>query len=80
MKSTPVVQKKRDYDPVTSIRLPKKLGKAIDEWCKANGVRGRSKAILHFVELGLTVPAKPSKDEPPGGALIPLARRGPATR
>lgn len=70
MKSTVVLQKKRgrpltregEYDPVTAIRLSANLGKAIDKWAEANGVRGRSEAIRRLVEQALAgEKAKPKR-------------------
>jgi hypothetical protein len=57
-RSIKVVPKKRGRpatgrDPVTAIRLPKGLAKAIDQWAKANGFHGRSAAIRRLVEIGL---------------------------
>jgi hypothetical protein len=63
MKSTAVLRKKRrrgrpktvaDYDPITTLRLPPKLAKALDAWAKNNGVRGRSEAIRQLMERALS--------------------------
>ncbi len=62
-KSSRVLQKKPgrgrpttragNYDPVTTIRLPRDLDTEIDAWRKANDVRSRSAAICRLVQLGL---------------------------
>jgi len=59
MKSTRVIQKRgrpggrADHDPATTIRLPRYLSKAIDDWKQANMIRGRPEAIRRLVEAGL---------------------------
>lgn len=44
--------------PVTSVRLPRILTRAIDAWAAKNGETSRSEAIRRLVELGLTVKPK----------------------
>ena len=67
--SKTVAQNKRGrpptgQDPVSAIRLPRKLTAAIDNWAAHNRATSWSEAIRRLVELGLT-------------ASQPLRRRSP---
>ena len=42
-------------DPVTSVRSPTDLAKAIDAFSEATGLRGRSTAIRHLVAFALSI-------------------------
>ena len=67
--------------PMTGVRFSDEAMKAIERWSKKQPDKPtRAETIRRLVALGLSVPAKPSKNELPGGALIPLARRAPAKR
>jgi hypothetical protein len=79
-KSIRVIPKKRGRpatgkDPLVATRMPAELIKSIDNWGAEHADASRSAAIRRLVELGLKAPAKKSKEEPPGTALIPLGRR-----
>ena len=45
-------------DPVSAVRLPADLTRAIDLWAEKNGAAHRSEAIRRLVELGLAGSAK----------------------
>jgi Arc/MetJ-type ribon-helix-helix transcriptional regulator len=61
-------------DPLVSARLPQSMINRIEDWGGRNDAT-RSEAIRRLLELGLEAPAKKSKEEPPGTALIPLRHR-----
>ena len=58
------------------LRASPELRRAIESWATRQGdAPVLSEAIRRLVELGLEAPAKKSKEEPLGTALIPLRHR-----
>jgi hypothetical protein len=81
-KSNKVIPKKRrgrpatGKDPLTALRLPPDLTKAIEAWAANQADEpNRSEAIRRLVELGLTVKTKSAPSERQRAALADLASK-----